>query len=857
MRGKYLFILLILCIIGIPVVFADYSQIIEYNMTAGDAWSMGSCPDNYNEPVRVSRIYFPDISKYRDVSEFEYTPYESRDFAWYSNGGVFDSSTVKTFTVAGDTGSLTGAGTCYILNNGGDESLRFVFDSWDIGTSSGGTMVTISFSGAYGQLRTYSNTDNTIHVNKSYSLQGGPGLTEANKYYFYGLNQVSYSSEWKANLTIHSTEYPNYITSDVLFDRNVGGIDYASSVEVVKGSFIYLPLTYAASGTSGVSVQSYPFDVIVRFGYPDSVYNHRVTYYANASYIDIPDEPIPNPTPTIPISNSGCGMNIELSLSKYANIFPYENITASLSIDDTSNLTSGSKITYVIDTFNLNSPLVIATFTNISGTWHAYKNDLGIFSDYDTTLSDALSENIRFSDAGYYTVSAYVDTPTGCYVYDTVSANINPTSQVNVDFYFRDAVSGDLVGFVAATISNVGITGNVSYYGNPIGIAASRYDNISIYCDHEGYETKFFYYTVPQPPYGNVLNVPIYLTPLEAPIIYADNTVLSVNVKSAESGEGLSNAYVSADILGVECDSGWTDGNGFVSLIVPFHSGYTLLSTGRFPYNSESRYLSLNNATSYSVDVYLSYAGTPIVTPTPSYNYTPTLTPTTTDTPMPTSTVISTPLLYVHVWDADGGMAYPISSAIVTIYDGDEVDQTYKGAIMYTAYTDTAGNIEPLQIGSNSAFWASISKSGYYTQIQRYRMTTGTESHIYVPLKRVGASVTVVTTQPTLVLPTPGGTGIQGGFIGWILEYLSEWFGVDNGTARILLALLIIMCSSVFVGGSLAGFGSGAGAGMGALIGGMFAFIAMCYVQFLPFWLLPIGIAFVGMAFFVWNRQEK
>jgi len=273
--------------------------------------------------------------------------------------------------------------------------------------------------------------------------------------------------------------------------------------------------------------------------------------------------------------------------------------------------------------------------------------------------------------------------------------------------------------------------------------------------------------------------------------------------------------------------------------------------------SANSEYLSLNNATSYSVDVYLSYAGTPIVTPTPSYNYTPTLTPITTDTPMPTSTVISTPLLYVHVWDADGGMSYPISSAIVTIYDGDEVDQTYKGAIMYTAYTDTAGNIEPLQIESNSAFWASISKSGYYTQIQRYRMTTGTESHIYVPLKRVGGNVTVVTTQPTLVLPTPGGTGIQGGFIGWILDYFSEWFGVDTGTARILLALFIIMCSSVFVGGSLAGFGSGAGAGMGALIGGMFAFIAMCYVQFLPFWLLPIGIAFVGMAFFVWNGQEK
>lgn len=856
MRGKYLFILLILCIIGIHGVFADYSELIEYDLSGVASWSQGTAGTSSTTQLLVGYLRIPHIEDFKHVTSLVYTPDGTYDFGWYyPSSSNTDGATAKVFTV-NEPGVLYATGTAYIRNSGGAEYMEFIFDTWTV-SGTGELFERLTFPGPYSNLYIKKVDSDVRHT------EGATGITEPyfggqNGRCLVGIHQTSFSRSYKANLSITSVQSGGVVLSNITSNRNIGGIDYPSWIKVTEGEFIYLNDVYETSGQTTVDVASYPVDVLISFGYPTKEYTRKITYYANESYNE-EEIPVITPTPTPPISvpNSGCGMNIELSLSKYANIFPYENITASLSIDDTSNLTSGSKITYVIDTFNFNSPLVIATFSNIHGTWHAYKNDLGIISDYDTTLSDALSENIRFSDAGYYTVSAYVDTPTGCYVYDTVSANVNPTSQVNVDFYFRDAVSGDLVGFVAATIANVGITGNVSYYGNPIGIAASRYDNISIYCDHEGYETKFFYYTVPQPPYGNVLDVPVYLTPLEAPIIYADNTVLSVNVKSAESGEGLSNAYVSADILGVECDSGWTDGNGFVSLIVPFHPGYTLLSTGRFPYNSDSRYLSLNNATSYSVDVYLSYAGTPIVTPTPSYNYTPTLTPTATDTPMPSSTVISTPLLYVHVWDADGGMSYPISSAIVTIYDGDEVDQTYKGAIMYTAYTDTAGNIEPLQIESNSAFWASISKSGYYTQIQRYRMTTGTESHIYVPLKRVGASVTVVTTQPTLVLPTPGGTGVQGGFIGWILDYFSEWFGVDNGTARILLALFIIMCSSVFVGGSLAGFGSGAGAGMGALIGGMFAFIAMCYVQFLPFWLLPIGIAFVGMAFFVWNRQEK
>lgn len=760
------------------------------------------------------------------------------------SGGTFQIKNGATLVASGDIFAWSATPTII--------AVQMEFDYWNRGTLTGLQQLSLTTSGI-----TLRGLDKGTQPAIYMEFQGGTSTSMPTPLSVQIWSYDQYTTQIIRDGSKIDEENCLYINRFNLnrYNSATGRWTYSNLTMYDDVGTLYHTSASGATNVYNVSTISAPLHLKIDYGNP--VVHTNIFTWTGSSTCFPPTTPTPTPTPAIPVSNSGCGMNIELSLSKYANIFPYENITASLSIDDTSNLTSGSKITYVIDTFNLNSPLVIATFTNISGTWHAYKNDLGIFSDYDTTLSDALSENIRFSDAGYYTVSAYVDTPTGCYVYDTVSANINPTSQVNVDFYFRDAVSGDLVGFVAATIANVGITGNVSYYGNPIGIAASRYDNISIYCDHEGYETKFFYYTVPQPPYGNVLDVPVYLTPLEAPIIYADNTVLSVNVKSAESGEPLSNADVSAYILGVECDSGWTDGNGFVSLIVPFHSGYTLLSTGRFPYNSDSRYLSLNNATSYSVDVYLSYAGTPIVTPTPSYNYTPTLTPTTTDTPMPTSTVISTPLLYVHVWDADGGMSYPISSAIVTIYDGDEVDQTYKGAIMYTAYTDTAGNIEPLQIESNSAFWCSISKTGYYTQIERYRMTTDKEAHIYVPLKRVGGNVTIATTQPTLVLPTPGGTGIQGGFIGWILDYFSEWFGVDAGTARILLALFIIMCSSVFVGGSLAGFGSGAGAGMGALIGGMFAFIAMCYVQFLPFWLLPIGIAFVGMAFFVWNRQDK
>ena len=556
------------------------------------------------------------------------------------------------------------------------------------------------------------------------------------------------------------------------------------------------------------------------------------------------------------ITDETCDYGVSLSLSKTSSITPLsEYITMNAEIIGTPELIPGSSIGYYFGSGSGGtvSPTHVSTFTNTTnGSWLYNRNDLGITSYGFTTYDDILSEQIRFPDAGNYVVRFSVVPQGSCSKYVDKYVSVNPSSQVNLDIYFKDGITYNMIPSVTSAISIINVTGNTTYSGNPIGIATQIGQNVSIYATAEGYTPKHIYYTIPSSVYGNTLDIPFFMFPTDYGEYYPDNTTWTITVKSLTSGENLYGASVRASDHSGTIDDGYTNSDGYVTLFVPFRGSPVRLDVAKVPYISSSQWVNLGNATEYATTVYLNYGGTP--TPTPSYNYTYTVTPTQTDTPIPTVTQITNPMLTVWVRDAITNL--PIGDAYVYIYDGDEIDQTYKGSLIYSSTTDSVqGATNKFQMISNNAYWVVVSKSGYYTLEKRFRMSSQ-DASIFAPLQP-SHGVTIATTQPTLILPTPGGTGIQGGFIGWILDYFSEWFGVDNGTARILLALFIIMCSAVFVGGSLAGFGSGAGAGMGALIGGMFAFIAMCFVQFLPFWLLPIGIAFVGMAFFVWNRQEK
>lgn len=590
----------------------------------------------------------------------------------------------------------------------------------------------------------------------------------------------------------------------------------------------------------------------------DIMFSH--TYYEpgtyNVSYSITRDTDVYNDTCEIEVlSESTCNYAVDVSASKTTMINPlseYINISASLSGDYA--LTTGSTISYMFKKLygSSESNTAFATFTNTTGGWYYSRNDLGITTSGFTTYADIFSEFVRFTDSGYYQIRVAVNPSDNCMKYDDIQVYVSPSSQVNLDIWFKDGVTLNNLDYVTAAISIVNVTGNSTYTGNPIGIATQIGQNVSIYAVKSGYETKHIYYTIPSSVYGNTLDIPFYMFPTDYGAWHPDNTTWTVYVKSASTHEPIYGASVGAFDSTGTIDSDYTNSEGYTQLLIPYRSGSVGLAISAIPYTSQTSWYNLGNATTYDTTIYMVYSGTP--TPTPSYNYTFTVTPTQTDTPIPTVAQITNPMLTVWVRDAITNL--PIGDAYVYIYDGDEIDQTYKGSLIYSSTTDSVQGATPkLQMIANNAYWVVVSKSGYYTLEKRFRMSSQ-DASIFAPLQP-SHGVTIATTQPTLVLPTPGGTGIQGGFIGWILDYFSEWFGVDNGTARILLALFIIMCSSVFVGGSLAGFGSGAGAGMGALIGGMFAFIAMCYVQFLPFWLLPIGIAFVGMAFFVWNRQDK
>jgi len=590
----------------------------------------------------------------------------------------------------------------------------------------------------------------------------------------------------------------------------------------------------------------------------DIMFSH--TYYEpgtyNVSYSITRDTDVYNDTCEIEVlSESTCNYAVDVSASKTTMINPLsEYITISASLSGDYALTTGSTISYMFKKLygSSESNTAFATFTNTTGGWYYSRNDLGITTSGFTTYADIFSEFVRFTDSGYYQIRVAVNPSDNCMKYDDIQVYVSPSSQVNLDIWFKDGVTLNNLDYVTAAISIVNVTGNSTYTGNPIGIATQIGQNVSIYAVKSGYETKHIYYTIPSYVYGNTLDIPFYMFPTDYGTWHPDNTTWTVYVKSASTHEPIYGASVGAFDSTGTIDSDYTNSEGYTQLLIPYRPGSVGLAISAIPYTSQTSWYNLGNATTYDTTIYMAYSGTP--TPTPSYNYTFTVTPTSTAvTTLPTSSVMQKYQCTFDVHSASTGL--PINNAIIRLYLGSKDDVNYKGQQIYSATTDATGRTSPIQLEEDMAYWVDASATNYYSLSKQFRMPPY-NCFVGIGLNPQSPGVTTITTQPTVVLPTPSGTGIQGGFIGWIVDYFMEWFGCDIATARILLGLFMVMCGAVFVGGALAGFGGGSGAATGALIGGIITFIMVCYMQLLPFWLIPVAIGLVGMSFFIWRRND-
>lgn len=639
-----------------------------------------------------------------------------------------------------------------------------------------------------------------------------------------------------------------FVPADILFTDNSEGFPASPPYATYNIDF---DDGYYASGNlvrPGIQEWEHTFESPGEYNVTYNISYSGVTYYDNIIINAVGEE--------------GCPYDVSLTLSKHANIMPLtEYITASASITGDVELMSGSSIHYMYRGVGQASsnPVTVVQYQNVSSQWWRYTTDLGIYTMEECDYADILSAQMRFPASGDYQIRVAVMPISSCTKYDDDYVNVNPTSGVNLWVYYRDGISFELIqDDVTSAVEIFNKTGNVTYSGNPLSIACNIGDTVSIWAGAYGYETGHLNYTIPSSVYGTTHTIPFYLFPEDIDEYYPGNTTWIIDVKNANTGDDVYGALVSASDITGTIDSGSTDYNGRVVLYIPYRDRPIRLTTYAFPYIGQTRMYNLGNATTYNTVVYLEYSGTP--TPTPTSNWTPiptwTPTPTPTETPIPTVTTIERPNLIVDVYDAEIGISYPIQSANVRFYDGDEVDTTYKGALILSTITGSNGRTSSIQMDANRAYWVEVSKSGYYTMTERFRMSSQ-DATIFVPLQQMGSGVTVITTMPTYVIPTPSGTGITGGFIGYILELVQEWFGVDETTGRLFLGLFITMLCAVFVGGSLAGMGSGEGAGVGAIAGGCFGWAIVCILQLVPFWLLPVSVVLVLFAYFVWRSGGK
>jgi hypothetical protein len=830
--------LIVVLALVVPVAaYDDYEEYVSYKSYETYAYTPSASSDLTVDFV-LNQLGMYRVQDWNGVTVIELIETGSNRFY---NGG---SATYGTFTI-GEYAS----GNVQFVKSSDDkhDRLVFLFDTWDFSGITGVGIFTISYTGGISpKMYSYGSTNIGTTVGSANSIGIG-----SNERILSLLTQVTYATDYKAHVVI-SELYPNY--TSVTIERTVDGETYYSTVDLrYDNDNIYINNDYDWDNLYSF-VDKFPSELTIRFGSP-VVYTWEKTLTGDdPSVTPTPTTVTPTPTPTLP----GCDKDISLSLNKYTGFFPYEYITGSISLTGDAPLDSISWMVSQSDGID-ESKITIAQFNNVSGTWYVWRNDLGnVTPATPTTYEDALSESIRFASSGYKTVMVGAFTQTFCNVRDEKQCNVYPISAgTNLHINFRDCINGNLLGFATASIENIGRTGNVTYSGNPISISANPGDILSIYATSPGYTPNHVNYTVLSAPSGgNSMEVPFYLCPEEMDEIYPGNTTLIINVKSLSGGQSIEGASVHAGYGGTTISSTFTNSAGYSMLQIPYHEGYTKVDVASYPYNAQTKYLQLLDASSYEDTFYLTLGATTSPTPTPTPSSTsPWFTPTqTTMTTAPTSTTTSNPKLVVVVSDATTGN--PMAGAEVKIYWAGEYDETYKDYRL-SAMTGENGKTSPIQMYAGEAYYCDVSASGYYTSSERFLMADS-DSTRYVQMIPLGSGVTTATTTPPGGLPNIDiGDGNATGWVSMFIDKVMELFGVNEWAARVLLGLLTTLIGAVFVGGCLAGYGSGEGAGMGALIGGCFGWIASTILGFIPVWLLPVSIAFVGLAFFVWRGGGK
>lgn len=380
---KYLLIgfIILIGIIILPV-SANYSHTIEHDIETIVSYSDATYTYSAS-PYSLNSLYIAEITDYRHITEFQYNPGANYDIKYYYGTPKSDITTKPIYI---NTNGVTATGTAYIYNDGTDsEYLLYVFDTWNIGSATGPVALSV-LSTEGGLFQAYAR-GGTVRV-KTGANPLGPRVGPI------GLFQTTYSTEYKGQLTINSTQYDNYVLSNVTLNRNVGGTDYPSWLEVIEGAYVYLNNTYGTSGLESVEVRSYPIDVTVSFGYPTIDYSYKISYYVDGNFTE--QTPPITPTPT-PVADLCSFWSLAVNTS---NILMNEYVQGTLTEIDTSDrydmidwyrvMPSGQEVLalhYVYDPglFGLGAGWFEVTPTGTA---------------YASSLAEALENDIKFTTAG-------------------------------------------------------------------------------------------------------------------------------------------------------------------------------------------------------------------------------------------------------------------------------------------------------------------------------------------------------------------------------------------------------------------------------------------------------------------------
>ncbi len=287
--------ILILVLLAIPV-SANYTKTIEYTAEGSTVWTQGS-PTANAASFSLNYVYFPEITDYRELTDLYFTSDHTNDICFMYGTPLADTS--KSFYVYNS--GMSGHGTVYIEGTAGSETLHYVFHDWDIGSKTGALYLDLRIYGPPTPVTPSAINAGVGYENvyRSDSIAGitSPVFCAGADMPITGSHEIAFSTDYKGELSILSEVYPNYILSNISLNRDIAGVSYPSSLEVLEGAYIHLNETYAISGVTSINVLSYPIDVFVRFGSPYPLYTHKITYYANTNFTE-EENPAITPTPT-------------------------------------------------------------------------------------------------------------------------------------------------------------------------------------------------------------------------------------------------------------------------------------------------------------------------------------------------------------------------------------------------------------------------------------------------------------------------------------------------------------------------------------------------------------------------------